>query len=62
MVVEGIQLDGGLRYNIPKYPNSYLEISPDLQSVGTLMAISVSLDDIFNDKLQKAHEFFVNRI
>lgn len=53
MVVEGIQLDGGLRYNIPKYPNSYLEISPDLQSVGTLMAISVSLDDIFNDQLQK---------
>lgn len=53
MVVDGVQLDGGLRYNIPKYPNSYLEISPDLQSVGTLMAISVSLDDIFNDKLQK---------
>lgn len=53
MVVDGIQLDGGLRYNIPKYPNSYLEISPDLQSNGTLMAISVSLDDIFNDKLQK---------
>lgn len=52
MVFEGLQLDGGLRYNIPKYPNSYLEISPDLQSAGTLMAISVSLKDVFDTRLQ----------
>lgn len=52
MVFENLQLDGGLRYNIPKYPNSYLEISPDLQSAGTLMAISVSLKDVFDTKLQ----------
>lgn len=52
MVFENLQLDGGLRYNIPKYPNSYLEISPDLQSAGTLMAISVSLKDVFDSRLQ----------
>ncbi len=48
MVFESIVLDGGLRYNIPKYPTSYIEISPDLQSAGTLMSVSVSLDDIFD--------------
>lgn len=53
MVFENIQLDGGLRYAIPKYPNSYIEISPDLQSAGTLMSVSVSLDDVFNSGLQQ---------
>jgi hypothetical protein len=52
MVIQSIQIDGGLRYNIPKYPNSYLEISPDLQSAGTLMAVSISLKDVFNTSLQ----------
>jgi hypothetical protein len=52
MVFQNIQLEGGLRYNIPKYPNSYLEISPDLQSAGTLMAINISLKDVFNTNLQ----------
>ena len=51
MVVENMTLDGGLRYNIPKYPNSYIEISPDLQSTGTLLSVSVSLDDVFDDRL-----------
>ncbi len=51
-VFENIQLDGGLRYNIPKYPNSYIEISPDLQSAGTLMAISVGISDALNTTLQ----------
>ena len=51
MVFQGLHLDGGLRYNIPKYPNSYLEISPDLQSDGTMMAISVSLKDALNTSL-----------
>jgi len=47
MVFENIQLEGGLRYNIPKYPRSYVEISPDLQSAGTLMSFSIDLDDVF---------------
>lgn len=51
MVFDNLQLQGGLRYAIPKYPNSYIEISPDLQSNGTLMAVSVSLDDVFDGSL-----------
>ena len=53
MVFENVQLDGGLRYNIPKYNYSYVEISPDLQSTGTLMSISVSLKDIVNGGLDQ---------
>ena len=51
-VFENLKLDGGLRYNIPKYPNSYLEIGPDLQSAGTLMAINIALKDVANGSLQ----------
>lgn len=51
-VFNAIQLDGGLRYNIPKYPNSYLEISPDLQSAGTLMSINIAIKDVANTSLQ----------
>lgn len=54
MVFSNISIEGGLRYNIPKYNQSYLEISPDFESGGTLMAISVSLQDIFyNSGLQR---------
>lgn len=52
LVFENVQLDGGLRFNIPKYKYSYLEISPDLQSNGTLMSISVSLKDIMEGGLE----------
>lgn len=50
-VFENIQLEGGLRYNIPKYKYSYVEISPDLQSAGTLMQVSISLKDIYESGL-----------
>ncbi len=53
MVFENVKLDGGLRYNIPKYKYSYLEISPDLESDGTLMSISVSLKDIVEGGLDQ---------
>lgn len=53
LVFENIQLEGGLRYNIPKYKYSYLEISPDLQSAGTLMSISISLKDIVGGGLDQ---------
>ncbi len=52
MVFENITLEGGLRYNVPKYPNSYVAIEPDYESAGTLMSMSVSLDDIFDSRLQ----------
>lgn len=47
-VFENIKLDGGLRYGIPKFPNSFIEISPDLESDGTLMQISTSLKDLLD--------------
>lgn len=53
MVFENVQMDGGLRYNIPKYKYSYMEVSPDLQSSGTLMSISVSLKDVIDGGLDK---------
>jgi len=53
MVFENIMLDGGLRYNIPKYNYSYIEISPDTQTKGTLMTISLSLQDLFDGGLDK---------
>ena len=53
MVFQNIELQGGLRYAIPKYPNSYVEISPDLQSNGTMMAFSIALSDVFNVDLNQ---------
>jgi hypothetical protein len=53
MTFENIQLDGGLRYNIPKYKYSFLEIAPDLQSPGTVMNISISLKDIVDGGLDQ---------
>ncbi|MCB9061337.1 MAG: hypothetical protein H6622_07435 [Halobacteriovoraceae bacterium] len=48
MVMEKIQVDGGLRYSIPKYPNSSIELGPDFQSDGTLLSFSIDLDDVFS--------------
>jgi hypothetical protein len=49
MVLENVQVDGGLRYKVPKYNNTYVEIGPDFQTGGTLLAFSISLDDVFGD-------------
>lgn len=53
IVFENIAVDGGLRYPIPKYPNSHIEIGPDFESNGTLMVVAVDLDDVFNGALQQ---------
>lgn len=53
MIFDTIQIDGGLRYNIPNYKYSFLEISPDVESNGTLMSISISLKDIVEGNLDK---------
>lgn len=51
MVFENVQLDGGIRYAIPDYPQSWLEVSPDLQSAGTLMMMSLDIEDVLNSDL-----------
>lgn len=51
MIFQNIALDGGLRYQVPKTKYSYMEISPDLQSGGTLMSFSLSLQDILKGGL-----------
>lgn len=53
MVFENMHLQGGLRYNIPKYEKSYMEVSPDAQSDGTLVSFSIALDDVFDSDLQR---------
>lgn len=43
-----VTLDGGLRIPIPKFPNSYLEVGPDLQSNGILISVGLSATDLAN--------------
>jgi hypothetical protein len=49
MVFEALSLDGGLRYPIPDYEESYIELSPDLTSGGSVLAIFVSFVDVFDN-------------
>ncbi len=53
MVFQNLNVQGGIRYNIPNYNHSYLELSPDFNSTGTLMAVSISLQDVFDGGLQQ---------
>lgn len=48
MVLENVSIEGGLRFAIPKYPNSYLEVSPDFETSGMLVAFSLNLKDVFS--------------
>lgn len=52
MILENLVIDGGLRYNIPDHPGSYLEIGPDLQSGGTLVSFSFDINDVLNGELR----------
>lgn len=51
MVFENVVMDGGLRYGIPEYPSSWLEVGPDFQSDGTLMTMTLAIDDVLDDDL-----------
>jgi len=53
VVFDNLNLAGGIRTNIPKYPNSFLEIAPDFESAGTLVTIGISLDDVLYNQTQK---------
>jgi hypothetical protein len=48
LVAKNVTFDGGARISIPKYPNSYIEISPDLESTGTIFAVNIARADFTN--------------
>ena len=43
---DSVEILGGLRYPIPEYPNSYVEVGPALESQGGLMTVTISFDDL----------------
>jgi hypothetical protein len=50
MTLENVEIEGGLRYSIPRYPNSYLEIK-GLDEGGTSLYMSLALVDVLNGDL-----------
>ncbi len=48
MTFENLHVEGGLRYVIPKYPNSYVEISPSFDTEGTLMVFKMNISDVLD--------------
>jgi hypothetical protein len=48
-IFENVKNDGGIRYVLPQFVNSYVEIGPSLQRKGTLMAVSISISDLLGD-------------
>ncbi len=53
MVFENITAGSGLRYSIPKYPNSQIQISPDLHSSGAHMVLQLAKKDLLATPLAK---------
>jgi hypothetical protein len=53
VVFEELHLQGGITTAIPKFPNSFLEVGPDFQSDGTVLTITVSLDDVLYNRVNK---------
>jgi hypothetical protein len=51
MVLENFFLDGGIRYEIPDLPNSYLELGPDVTTGGTLLSFNLSIEDILEGRI-----------
>lgn len=52
-VFKDLRLNGGVRYPLPKLKDSYVELGPDLQSDGVLLAFSISLEDILGRDLDE---------
>lgn len=46
VVLSQVNLNEGLRIPIPKLPNSYVEVGPDLQSNGMLISLGLSVTDL----------------
>ena len=50
-ILENVHMEGGGRFPINKYPGSYLELSPDLQSGGTLIAFNIAVKDVLDGNI-----------
>jgi hypothetical protein len=48
VVLTQVSLNEGVTIPIPKLPNSYLEVGPDLQSNGMLISLGLSITDLVN--------------
>lgn len=48
-VLERLNPPAGVRYKIPKFPNSYAEVGPDFESDGTLLGVFLSYDDLLDE-------------
>ena len=46
VVLQNVGFDGGARIPIPKMPNSYVEVGPDLQSNGLLISTGLDSKDL----------------
>jgi hypothetical protein len=46
VVLTNVSIDQGLRIPIPKLPNSYVEVGPDLQSNGFLISLGIAVQDL----------------
>ena len=46
LVIQNVNVQGGLTLPIPHMPNSYLEVGPDLQSNGMLIQVGMSVSDL----------------
>lgn len=46
LVIKDLKLDAGVRIPVPKMPNSFLEVGPDLQTSGYLINFGMDLSDL----------------
>lgn len=56
LVVESLSLDTGLRFPVPKFENSYVEITPDQNSDGTLFSASIKIEDLLDGNVTQLPE------
>jgi hypothetical protein len=50
MVFNNVAIEGGATIPVPKYPNSSVQVGPDFQSAGTLLTLTVNVDDFLGDR------------
>jgi len=56
MTITAFTIDIGGSYYIPNFPNSSIEVSPSESGSGTLVSVSVNLNDILGNNIQNLSE------